>query len=75
MTAKFAFKLLTTFGAEELTKTAAGDGGEFLGLTALLYKGITGQERRLGRYCCDVLDHAGDGRIEPSIVVRLPFEH
>jgi hypothetical protein len=75
VTAKFAFELLTTFGAKEPTKTAARDGGVFLRLAALLYKGITGKNADLGRYCGDALDHAGDGRIEPNIVVRVPFEH
>jgi hypothetical protein len=73
--AKFALELLTTFGAEKPTKTAARDGGAFLELASLLYKGVTGKKADLGRYCRDLLDHAGDGRIEPGIVVRVPFGH
>jgi hypothetical protein len=75
VTAKFAFELLTTFSAKKPTKTAAKDGGAFLGLASLLYECVTGMKKAdLGRYCRNVLDNAGDVRIEPELVMRMTFE-
>jgi hypothetical protein len=75
LTAKFAFELLHTFGTKKPTKTAAKDGGAFFGLANLLFKMVTGKKADLKQYCCDVLDHAGDSRIEPGVVARVPFEY
>jgi hypothetical protein len=69
---RFAKELLTTFSASPLTRARSG---AFYRLATLLYEGITGEVVSLEQYCRDVLDKAdepGGGRIEPSIVVRIP---
>jgi hypothetical protein len=73
VTASLAAKLLTTFSARPLL--TASRGGAFYRLATLLYEAVTGEVVSLEQYCRDVLDKAdepGGGRIEPSIVVRIP---
>jgi hypothetical protein len=71
VTARLAAKLLTTFSASPPTKTP---GGPFYELASVLYEGVTGKEGvHLEQYCRDVLDASDGGRIEPSLVVRVPF--
>jgi hypothetical protein len=72
--ARYANELLRSFGSALPTKTPDGP---FYNLASLLCEGATAKVGvDLEQYCRDVLDNVnelGGGRIEPSIVVRVPL--
>jgi hypothetical protein len=74
LTARLTIELLRTFGSTTPTKTTDGN---CYALASLLYERISGAgDANLEQYCRDALDHAnepGGGRIEPSIVAKVPF--
>ena len=74
LSARLAAELLRTYSASRPTKTVDG---AYFHIASLVYEGVTGKSGvDLSQYCRDHLASAGKpggGRIESSIVVRMPF--
>lgn len=74
LAARFAAELLKRYSVNAPTKTP---NGVYFSLASMIYEGVTGKDNvDLSQYCRDHLDSAdqpGGGRIEPGIVVRMPF--